>query len=197
MIAAIKGILGAKSGDRVVIATAGGVSYEVAVPLGVLERLPNLGTEVELSTALVVRDDGWSLYGFDELEERTLFERLLGVNGVGPRLALAIVSTLGGPRAVKVLKEGDVAALCTVPGVGKKTADRISLELKDKLRDLGAADQGGASVVPAEQAVQALINLGYSGVEAERAVRQVLSDGSGDEPANLIRGALKLMVKRK
>ncbi len=197
MIAAIKGKLGAKSGDRVVIATAGGVSYEVAVPLGVLERLPNTGNEVELNTALVVRDDGWSLYGFDELDERTLFERLLGVNGVGPRLALAIVSTLGGARAVKVLKEGDVAALCTVPGVGKKTADRISLELKDKLRDLGTSELTGAAEVPAEQAVQALINLGYSTVDAEKAVRQVLSDGGGDEPANLIRGALKLMVKRK
>ncbi len=197
MIAAIKGSLAAKSGDRVVIATAGGVSYEIAVPLGVLERLPNTGSEVELNTALVVRDDGWSLFGFDELEERTLFERLLGVNGVGPRLALAIVSTLGGPRAVRVLKEGDTAALCTVPGVGKKTADRISLELKDKLRDLGASELTGAAVVPAEQAVQALINLGYAGAEAEKAVRKVLSDGGSDEPANLIRGALKLMVKRK
>lgn len=197
MIAAIKGRLGAKSGDQVVIATAGGVSYEVSVPLGVLERLPNVGGEVELSTALVVRDDGWFLYGFDELEERSLFERLLGVNGVGPRLALAIVSTLGGPRAVKVLKEGDTAALCTVPGVGKKTADRISLELKDKLRDLGGLELTGAAIVPAEQAVQALINLGYAGAEAEKAVRQILSEGGGDEPASLIRGALQLMVKRK
>jgi Holliday junction DNA helicase RuvA len=197
MIAAIKGKLGAKSGDRVVIATAGGVSYEIAVPLGVLERLPSIGNEVELNTALVVRDDGWSLYGFDELDERALFERLLGVNGVGPRLALAIVSTLGGARAVKVLKEGDVAALCTVPGVGKKTADRISLELKDKLRDLGPSELTGAADVPAEQAVQALVNLGYSTVDAEKAVRKVLSEGGGDEPANLIRGALKLMVKRK
>ena len=197
MIAAVKGTLTAKSGDRVVLATSGGVSYEIAVPLGVLERLPADGAEVELKTSLVVRDDGWSLYGFDEPDERTLFERLLGVNGVGPRLALAIVSTLGGARAVKVLREGDVAALCTVPGVGKKTADRITLELKDKLRDLGASEIAGASDIPAEQAVQALINLGYSGADAERAVRQVLSEGGGDEPANLIRGALKLMVRRK
>jgi Holliday junction DNA helicase RuvA len=197
MIASIKGKIGAKSGDRVVVATPGGVSYEIAVPLGVLERLPSIGAEVVLNTALVVRDDAWSLYGFDELDERTLFERLLGVNGVGPRLALAIVSTLGGARAVKVLKEGDVAALCTVPGVGKKTAERISLELKDKLRDLGTSEVVGSTEVPAEQAVQALVNLGYSNVESEKAVRQVLSEGGGDEPADLIRGALKLMVKRK
>ena len=197
MIAAIKGTLADKSGDRVVIATPGGVSYQIAVPLGVLERLPAEGALVELRTALVVRDDGWSLYGFDEPDERALFERLLGVNGVGPRLALAIVSTLGGPRAVKVLKEGDIAALCTVPGVGKKTAQRISLELKDKLRDLGASEITKGAIVPAEQAVQALVNLGYASAEAERAVRTVLSADGSDEPANLIRGALQLMVKRR
>jgi Holliday junction DNA helicase RuvA len=197
MIAAIRGVLAGKSGDRVVIATAGGVSYQIAVPLGVLERLPSEGAEVDLSTALVVREDGWSLYGFDEPDERALFERLLGVNGVGPRLALAIVSTLGGCRAVNVLKEGDIAALCTVPGVGKKTAERISLELKDKLRDLGASETTNAAAVPAEQAVQALVNLGYSIGDAERAVRTFLSESGGDEPANLIRGALQLMVKRK
>jgi Holliday junction DNA helicase RuvA len=197
MIAAVNGTLTAKSGDRVVIATPGGVAYEIAVPLGVLERLPAEGAQVELKTALVVREDGWSLYGFDEPEERTLFGRLLGVNGVGPRLALAIVSTLGGRRALKVLKGGDSAALCTVPGVGRKTADRILLELKDKLRDLGVTDVAAAAAVPAEQAVQALMNLGYSSADAERAVRVVLSEGGGDDPANLIRGALQHMVKRR
>ena len=197
MIAAVKGTLADKSGDRVVIATPGGVSYEIAVPLGVLERLPAVGKAAELRTTLVVREDAWSLYGFDEPDERALFERLLRVNGVGPRLALAIVSSLGGRRAVRVLKEGDIAALCTVPGVGKKTAARISLELKDKLRDLGASDATKAAFVPAEQAVQALVNLGYSSADAERAVRTVLSEGGGDEPANLIRAALQLMVKRK
>jgi holliday junction DNA helicase RuvA len=197
MISAIRGILADKSGDRVVIATAGGVSYQIAVPLGVLERLPSEGGEVDLCTALVVREDGWSLYGFDEPDERSLFERLLGVNGVGPRLALAIVSTLGGRRAVNVLKDGDIAALCTVPGVGKKTAERISLELKDKLRDLGASETTLATVIPAEQAVQALVNLGYAIGDAERAVRTILSEGGGDDPANLIRGALQLMVKKK
>lgn len=197
MIAAVRGTLTRKSGDRVMIATAGGVSYEIAVPLGVLERLPSEGADVELETALVVRDDGWSLYGFDEADERTLFGRLLGVNGVGPRLALAVVSTLGGQRAVRVLKEGDVAALCTVPGVGKKTAERISLELKEKLRDLGGSEASGAAAIPSEQAVQALVNLGYSSADAERAVRAVLSETGEDEPATLIRSALQQMVKKR
>jgi len=197
VIASIRGAVISKTGDRVVVETAGGVSYDVFVPLGVLERLPNAGAQVRLDTVLVVREDAWLLFGFDENRERTVFQRLLAVNGVGPRLALAIVSTLGGGRLVKVLKEGDVAALCTVPGVGKKTAERISLELKDKLRDVEAPAGPGATLVPAEQAVQALVNLGYSAAEADRTVRAVLSDNGAAETAELIRGALKSLSKSR
>ncbi|MBI2402077.1 MAG: hypothetical protein HYV20_04960 [Gemmatimonadetes bacterium] len=98
MISAVRGTLISKTGDRVVLETTGGVSYELAVPLGVLERLPVEGRAVELKTVLVVREDGWALYGFDQELERTVFQRLLGASGIGPRLALALVSTLGGPR---------------------------------------------------------------------------------------------------
>ena len=193
MIAAIRGTLIDKAGDRVVVATAGGVSYEVRVPLGVLERLPGQGVEIYLNTVPIVREDGWALYGFDDADERLVFERLLGVNGVGPRLALAIVSTLGG-RVVRVLKEGEIAALCTVPGVGKKTAERIALELKDKLRDLGIGLDAATPNVPAEQAVHALVNLGYNGSEADRAVRAVLSEKGPADAVELIRSALKLLT---
>jgi Holliday junction DNA helicase RuvA len=196
MIAAVHGSLVSKSIDRVVIATSGGVSYEVAVPLGVMERLPPEGMEVELNTVPIVREDGWSLYGFDQANERIVFQRLLAVNGVGPRLALAIVSTLGN-RVAKVIKEGDVAALCTVPGVGKKTAERISLELKDKLGDLSSPDGTPAASLPAEQAVLALVNLGYGSADADRAVRAVLSQEGSGEPVDLIRGALQLLTKAK
>ncbi len=194
MIAAVFGRLASKSGDRVVVATAGGVSYEIAVPLGVLERLPPTGTEIELNTVPIVREDGWALYGFDDAGERAVFQRLLAVNGVGPRLALAIVSTLGN-RVIKVLKEGDIAALCTVPGVGKKTAERIALELKDKLRDVGHADGAAGGSLPAEQAVSALVNLGYPSGDADRAVRAVLSRQTGGETAELIREALQLLAR--
>ena len=136
MIAGIRGTLTARSGDRVVVETPSGVSYELAVPLGVLERLPAEGAGVDLRTVLVVREDGWSLYGFDRDYERVVFQRLLGATGVGPRLALALLSSLGGSRVVGALRGGDLAALCTVPGVGKKTAERIVLELKDRLGDL-------------------------------------------------------------
>jgi Holliday junction DNA helicase RuvA len=194
VIAAVFGRLVSKSGDRVVVATAGGVSYEIAVPLGVLERLPPTGTEIELNTVPIVREDGWALYGFDDTGERTVFQRLLAVNGVGPRLALAIVSTLGN-RVIRVLKEGDIAALCTVPGVGKKTAERIALELKDKLRDVGHADGAAGVSLPAEQAVGALVNLGYPSGDADRAVRAVLSRQAGGETAELIREALQLLAR--
>lgn len=196
MIAGIEGTLLTKTGDRVVLATSGGVSYELAVPLGVLERLPGEGQTVQLHTVPVVREDGWALFGFDDLLERTIFQRLLGATGVGPRLALALVSTLGGARVAKVIKQGDLAALCTVPGVGKKTAERIVLELKDKLRDIGTEDAQDV-ILGAEQAVQALTNLGYAAAEADRAVRAALSRDGSREPVDLIRGALQLLTKQR
>jgi len=194
MIAAVRGVLIAKAADRVVVATQGGVSYEVSVPLGVLERLPGEGCEIRLDTVPIVREDGWALYGFDNAAERLVFQRLLGVNGVGPRLALAILSTLGG-RVVRVLKEGEIAALCTVPGVGKKTAERIALELKDKLRDVTTESGSATANVPAEQAVHALVNLGYTVSEADRAVRAVLSEKGPVEAVQLIRESLQILTR--
>jgi Holliday junction DNA helicase RuvA len=197
VISAVRGTLISKTGDRVVLETSGGISYEIAVPLGVLERLPAEGRVADLKTVLVVREDGWALYGFDQELERTVFQRLLGATGIGPRLALALVSTLGGPRVVAAVREGDVAALCTVPGVGKKTADRMVVELKDRVRDLALAEAATTRSVPAEQAVQALLNLGYGPSEADRAVRAVVSrDGTG-EPAELIRRALQRLTERR
>lgn len=197
MIAALSGKLVSKTGDRVVLATAGGVSYEVAVPLGVLERLPRKGRQVDLETVLIVREDGWALYGFDQAHERSVFQKLIGVTGIGPRLALAIVSTLGGNRVIRALKEGDVAVLCTVPGVGKKTAERIALELKDKLRDVTDTETAEPASLPAEQAIQALINLGYASNDADRAVRTVVAQNGSDKAVDLIRGALQLLGKGK
>jgi Holliday junction DNA helicase RuvA len=197
MIAGIRGTLAAKTGDRVLVTTSGGVTYEIAVPLGVLENLAAVGSDVQLKTVLVVREDGWALFGFHENHERDLFQRLLGTSGVGPRLALAVVSTLGGVRAARAIRDGDVAALCTVPGVGRKTAERIQLELKDRLRDITLPGATEAADAPAEQAVQALVNLGYSAIDAERAVRQFVSDGGEGAPVDLIRGALQHLTKSK
>lgn len=197
MIAGIHGTLVSKTGDRVVVATAGGVTYEIAVPIGVLEHLPATNADVTLKTVLVVREDGWSLYGFDEDHERDLFQRLLGTTGVGPRLALAVVSTLGGARTVRAVRDGDVAALVTVPGIGKKTAERILLELKDRLRDITVPGTAQVASAPLDQAVQALVNLGYSTADSERALRAVVSDSGATETVDLIRGALQLLTKPK
>ncbi len=197
MIAGIRGTLLTKTGDRVVVATASGVTYEIAVPLGVLEHLPAEGAEVWLRTVLVVREDGWSLYGFDEEHERDVFQRLLGASGVGPRLALACVSTLGGARVVRSIKDGDIAALCTVPGIGKKTAERIALELRDRLGDIVVPGAPEAAAAPTERAVQALINLGYGSADADKAVRAVVAQTGSQEPVDLIRGALQLLTKSK
>ncbi len=197
MIGGVRGTLAGKHGERITVATPGGVSYELSVPLGVLERLPPEGTAVELRTVLVVREDGWLLFGFDSDYDRAVFQRLLGATGVGPRIALALVSTLGAQRVVRALKEGEFATLCTVPGIGKKTAERMVLELKDKFGDL-AAPGGTSTISPvAEQAVQALVNLGFSPADADRAVRAALSVDGASATAELIRGALQLLTRAR
>lgn len=195
MIAGVSGTLVSKTGDRVVVATAGGVTYAIGVPLGVLERMPSEGSEVSLKTVPVVREDGWALYGFVEDHERDVFQRLLGASGVGPRLALALVSTLGGARVARSIKENDLGALCTVPGIGRKTAERIVLELRDRLGDISVPGAPEVTAGPPDHAVQALINLGYNANDAERAVREAVSQQGAGEPVDLIRGALQLLTK--
>ena len=197
MIVGVRGTVADRSGDMITIATASGVSYQIAVPLRVLERLPKAGTEVHLHTILVVREDGWSLFGFDGPEDQTVFQRLLGATGVGPRLALSLISALGGDRVVRAMRENDVAVLCTVSGVGKKKAERMILELKDRMGDL-EVELGAESVAPAgDQAVIALVNLGYVQLDADAAVRSVLASNGEATIPNVIRSALALLSRGK
>jgi Holliday junction DNA helicase RuvA len=196
VIASVSGRLAAKGADRVVVQTTGGVGYEVTVPLGVMERLPGLGEPVTLATELVVREDGWSLYGFLDDVERRLFQRLLTVNGVGPRIAVAFLSTLGAERGAKAIQKKDIAALSSVSGVGRKLAERLALELGDKLGEL----VGGAAPPlsgPAESALAALERLGYGAPEAERALRQALTgDGAKADAEALVRRALHVLTAK-
>jgi holliday junction DNA helicase RuvA len=182
VIARVSGRLAAKDADRVMIDTTGGVGYEVVVPLGVMERLPAVGAAVSLATELVVREDGWALYGFEDDTGRRFFQRLIGVTGIGPKIAIALLSALGVERGARAVKERNIALLASVPGIGKKTAERLALELADKLGefegtiDASIVSSGGA----AEAALHALERLGYSTVEADRALRQALAaDGGG------------------
>lgn len=197
MISSLRGRLAAKSADRVVVETAGGVGYEIVVPLGVMERLPPAGTEVTLATELVVREDGWSLYGFLDESERRFFQRLTSVSGVGPKIGIALLSALGVERGARALREKNIALLSSVSGIGRKTAERLALELGEKVEDF---TETPAVAVPAgaEAALKALERLGYGTAEADRAVRQVLA-GNGDsteETEALVRRALQVLTTR-
>jgi Holliday junction DNA helicase RuvA len=137
MIARIQGTVAQSGIDRIEVATASGLTYEVLVPLSVLETVPRHGEPIALHTAMVVREDAWLLYGFATAEERKLFQRLLGTTGVGPALAMNLLSTLTGERLVRAVRDGDLATLTQVPRVGKKLAERLVLELGDKIEGTG------------------------------------------------------------
>jgi Holliday junction DNA helicase RuvA len=190
VIAQVAGTLAARDGETLVVQTDGGVGYAVTVPLGALERLPGMGTRVTLFTELVVREDGWSLYGFDRALDRVVFQRLLGASGFGPRLALALISSLGAERTVQAVKQNNLGALSTVPGIGKKKAERLVLELRDKFDEIAVALPAPVTSGPGEAAVQALVALGYPASQADEAVRALLTAGTS-ETASLVRGALQ------
>jgi Holliday junction DNA helicase RuvA len=200
VIASVSGRLAAKTVDRVTVQTPGGVGYEIVVPLGVMQRLPAVGEPTSLVTELLVREDGSFLYGFLEERERRFFQRLIGVSGVGPRIAVALMSALGVERGAKAIAERNIGLLASVSGIGKKTAERLALELADKVDEFASAGATGLAG-PAEAALRALERLGYPTPEADRAVRQVLSQngsGGGGRPApdveTLVRRALQLLT---
>jgi Holliday junction DNA helicase RuvA len=194
MIAHVAGTLLAKSLERVEIMTAGGVGYELSVPLSVYETLPTVGETVQLHTYLVVKEDGWQLFGFSTGFERQVFQRVLDAKGVGPALALGLLSTLSAERLVRAIRERDIVTLQSVPRVGRKKAEQLVLDLADKLDDVQVVTTGGVarSEGPAaEDAIRALVSLGYSMPDAERAVRGALDDGGrGMGAPALIRRAL-------
>jgi Holliday junction DNA helicase RuvA len=190
MISTVRGVLAGREGDTVMIETDGGVGYEVTVPLGVFERLPARGERCALHTELVVREDAWTLYGFDSVPERAIFQRLLSATGLGPRLALAILSTLGPERAVRSIQGKDVAALSTVSGIGKKRAEKLIVELSDRFADLAIAP-AARPTRPADEAVRALGALGYAPAAADQAVRAALAGGGPDDVQALVRRALQ------
>jgi Holliday junction DNA helicase RuvA len=194
MISQVSGTLLNKDLDRVDIMTPGGVAYELSIPLGVYESLPAVGAAVVLHSYLVVKEDGWQLFGFANQFERRVFQRVLNAKGVGPSLALGLLSTLTADRLVRALREKDIATLQSVPRVGRKKAEQLILDLADKLDDLqvspspGGPRPEGAGV---EDAIRALVSLGYSSIDAERAVRSAIDDGRHVAgAAELIRSAL-------
>lgn len=200
MISRLTGTLAAKAVDRIEVMTAGGVGYELLIPLGVLESLPRVGEAVSLHTALVVKDDGWQLFGFASGDDRSLFFTLVSASGVGPALALGLISALGSPRLVRAIRDRDFATLSGVPRVGKKTAERLCVELGDKMKEFAAeaAPAGGAIGIDtgAGDAVRALVALGYSAADAEKAVQKSLDGARAGGTADVIRAALAVLQKR-
>ncbi|MEE8477325.1 MAG: Holliday junction branch migration protein RuvA [Gemmatimonadales bacterium] len=196
MIATLTGTLAERTGDTMVLQTEGGVGYMVTVPLGVSERLPPLGARVTLYTELVVKEDGWALFGFDQPLERVIFQRLLGASGFGPRLALALLSTLGPERTVLSIQGRDIAALSTVSGIGKKKAERLVVELQDRFKDIAVSSTMPQPTVAVE-AVKALRILGYPAAAAEEAVRASLTDGRQVDTSTVVRQALQHLTNAR
>lgn len=195
MIASVSGVLAGRDGETIVVQTDGGVGYQVTVPAGVAQRLPAPGARVTLHTELVVKEDGWALYGFDRSAEREVFRRLLGASGFGPKLALALLSALGVERTVRSIRGRDLAALSSVAGIGRKKAERLVLELHDRFGDVVVAAESPRPA-GADGAVQALMGLGYGAGAAEDAVRAALDAGAPEETSQLIRRALQQLATR-
>ena len=193
MISQVSGRLLTKTVDQVQVSTAGGLAYEIAIPLSAYESLPGEGSEVTLHTHLVVKEDDWQLFGFTSVYDRQVFRTVLAAKGVGPSLALGLLSTLSAERLVRAIRDRDTAALQTVPRVGRKKAEQLVLDLADRMDELYA--EAAVSTVPrgpgVDDAVLGLVRLGYSRSDAERAVRAALDATTGTPPvADLIRAAL-------
>ncbi|MFP6797518.1 MAG: Holliday junction branch migration protein RuvA [Pseudomonas sp.] len=201
MIGRLRGTLAEKQPPHVIV-DINGLGYELEVPMTTLYRLPSVGEPLTLHTHLVVREDAHLLYGFFEKRERELFRELIRLNGVGPKLALALMSGLEIDELVRCVQAQDTSVLVKIPGVGKKTAERLLVELKDRFKawetvpgmsSLVVEPRAGGAVSSAENdAVSALISLGYKPQEASRAVSAIKEDGLSSE--DMIRRALKGMV---
>lgn len=196
MIGWLRGSVRQRETGRVVL-DVGGVGYVLLVPMSTFLSLPGEGAVIELHVSTQVREDSITLHGFHEPSEREMFERLLSVSGVGPRTAMAALSSLGPDELARSIAEGDSRRLSTVPGIGKKTAERIVVDLQDRVaKEQGAraaaAKAGGGG--EAGDVVSALVNLGYNDRQAARAVQDAKADGAAGFEA-ILRGALKGLGK--
>ena len=201
MIGQIRGKLIEKNPPEILM-EVGGITYELQIPMSTLYQLPELGRDLLLHTHFVVREDAQLLYGFYDKGDKAMFRALIRVNGVGPKLALGILSSMDVNEFVRTVRNNDVAAMVNLPGIGKKTAERLIIEMRDRLSewDTGALSQTSASLSLAEAGIKkdaetALIGLGYKTPQATRAIAQVLKDNPEiSDNEELIRLSLKSMV---
>jgi len=195
VIAQISGILAQKIPGEAVV-DVGGVGYQVFIPLNVFYGLPEIGASVRLQIYTHVREDALQLFGFQDHAEKQLFLLLLGVSGIGPKLAVNILSGIAAEELSRALKEGDQVRLVAIPGVGRKLAERMIVELKDKFATLAPAEPESAKADGSSQllldAVSALVNLGYKRPDAEKMVREALRKGERSLE-NVLKEALRRM----
>lgn len=198
MIARLTGKLVSKDPEEVIL-DVGGVGYQVSIPLSTFYELPDRGNVLSLHIYTALRENALELYGFLTLKEKEMFKLLLGVSKIGPKLAQNILSGIAPPDLTTAILAGDLLKLNSIPGIGKKTAERMILELKDKIPNAQAAEQDNVAV-PAEifdDALSALLNLGYKRTEAERAVKRAINEAGRDgHIEDLIRLSLKYLTGR-
>jgi Holliday junction DNA helicase RuvA len=199
MIAYLRGKLLEKHPNQVIVDT-GGVGYDVLIPVSTFSALPDAGAEVKLRIHTHVREDALTLFGFLTLEEKAIFEKLISVSGIGPSLAIKVLSGMATADLIPAIRNGQVEQLVRIPGVGKKTAERIVLELKDKLEGVAVAAAVGIAERPAaalgaieQDVLSALLNLGCNRSAAEAAVRSAKQSGAAPQFEPLFRKALELV----
>ena|ERR1700682_2530156 len=199
MIAFLRGKILEKHPNQVIVET-GGVGYDVLIPVSTFSALPEAGSEVKLRIHTHVREDALALFGFLTSEEKTIFERLISVSGIGPKLAITVLSGLATPDLIGAIRNSAVDQLVRIPGVGKKTAERIILELKDKLEGVGPVSGSGQIEKPMttlsvveQDVISALLNLGCNRPTAEVAVRKAKAAGAASEFEPLFRRSLELV----
>ncbi|HEY1343054.1 MAG TPA: Holliday junction branch migration protein RuvA [Bryobacteraceae bacterium] len=194
MIALLRGVLVEKHPNQAVVDT-GGVGYDVTIPVSTYTHLPDAGAEVRLRIHTHVREDALALYGFLTQDEKALFEKLIAVSGIGPKLAVTILSGLAATDLIHAIRRGEVERLVRIPGIGKKTAERMVLELRDKLPGVSgeepAAPAAEALSAVDQDVLSALLNLGCGRPQAEAAVRKAKAAGAGQDFEPLFRRALE------
>jgi len=199
MFAYVRGLLRTKTPDIAVV-EVGGIGYQVRIPLSTFYELADLGEEVSLRITTQVRDEAILLYGFLTEGEQQLFHHLTSVSGVGPRIAISVLSGMSVPEIATALVDGDAARLHSIPGIGRKTAERLIVELKDRVRSLAEEEQGPEpGATPGgnrADVVSALVNLGYPVGQAERAAADVLKGSQSDMPfETLLRESLRRLLR--
>lgn len=201
MIAHLRGVLLEKHPNQAIV-DVGGVGYELTIPVSTFTTLPDVGGETKLRVHTHVREDALTLFGFATREEKALFEKLISVSGIGPKLAVTVLSGLAASELINAIRSGDVHSLVRIPGIGKKTAERLILELKEKM-DIATGAVGAAATVAGkpkpgftsdeEDVISALLNIGANRASAESAVIKAKAESGGADFESLFRVALRLL----